>query len=58
VKDAVAAGTIAPERLAHYVRLQRELDHLAVRQNERQTAEARRKERVVHRAQRQHKPRA
>jgi ribosome biogenesis GTPase len=57
VKDAVTAGQIPAERLDHYVRLQRELDHLAVRQDERQSADAKKKDRVVHRAQRLHKPR-
>jgi ribosome biogenesis GTPase len=58
VKAAVAAGEIAPERLDNYVRLQRELDALAARQDERQMLEAKRRERVIHRAQRQHKPRS
>lgn len=57
VKIAVTEGRIAPERLENYRRLQRELDSLAVRQDERSTLDAKRKERVVHRAQRVHKPR-
>jgi ribosome biogenesis GTPase len=57
VKAAVAAGEIPAQRLDNYVRLQRELDHLAARQDERQTLETKRRDRVIHRAQRQHKPR-
>jgi hypothetical protein len=38
-------------------RLQREIDQLAARQDERQMLESKRRDRAVHRAQRQHKPR-
>jgi ribosome biogenesis GTPase len=57
VKAAVAAGDIPPERLANYLRLHRELDQLAARQDERLALDAKRRDRVIHRAQRQHKPR-
>jgi ribosome biogenesis GTPase len=57
VKAAVEAGTISRDRLENYLQLQRELDNLAVRQDERQLAEEKRKDRVIHRAQRLHKPR-
>jgi ribosome biogenesis GTPase len=58
VKAAVEAGEIPAERLANYVQLQRELDHLARRQDERTQLEAKRKERVFSRAQRQFKSRS
>jgi ribosome biogenesis GTPase len=57
VKAAVAEGRIKAERLENYRRLQRELDHLAVRQDERQALDAKRKERTLSRAQRAFKAR-
>lgn len=57
VKVAVEAGEIPRTRLENYQQLQRELDRLAARQDERQLAEDKRKDRVIHRAQRLHTPR-
>jgi ribosome biogenesis GTPase len=47
VRAAVDAGEVAPERLASYHRLLRELDQLEARQNELALAEQRRKLRIV-----------
>lgn len=57
VKAAVEAGEIPGSRLENYRQLQRELDHLAARQDQRQLAENKRRDRVIHRAQRLHMPR-
>lgn len=57
VKAAAAAGLVASTRLDHYLRLQRELKHLAVQQDLRAQADAKRKTKIVHRALRPHKPR-
>jgi ribosome biogenesis GTPase len=57
VKDAVEAGQLPRERLQNFSRLQREIDQLAARQDERLMLESKRRDRAVHRAQRQHKPR-
>jgi ribosome biogenesis GTPase len=58
VKNAVEAGVLPRERLQNFIRLQRELDQLAARQDERLTLESKRRDRLIHRAQRQHKPRS
>lgn len=57
VKAAADAGTLSPARLDHYRRLQKELEHLAVQQDRRAHAEQQRKTKIIHRAQRVHKPR-
>ena len=57
VRAAVEAGALARGRLAGYLRLRRELDHLARRQDELAQAEQKRKERAVHRRIRDLKPR-
>jgi len=57
VRAAVEAGALPRERLASYLRLRRELDHLARRQEELAQAEQTRKDRVIHRRIRDLKPR-
>jgi ribosome biogenesis GTPase len=57
VKAAVEAGEIPRQRLDNYIRLHRELRHLAARQDERAQLDQKRRERIISRAARQHKPR-
>lgn len=57
VKAAVEAGEIPRERLENYLRLQREVEHLAARQDARRALDEKQKTRAIHRAQRAHTPR-
>jgi ribosome biogenesis GTPase len=50
-------GTLGPGRLESYRKLQRELRHLALRQDERGQREEKRRWRAIHRAARKHRPR-
>jgi ribosome biogenesis GTPase len=54
VKDAVASGDLAAERLASYQALQQELQHLEAQQSERLRHEGRRRAKVMTRALRAH----
>jgi ribosome biogenesis GTPase len=58
VKAAVEVGEIPRERLENYRRLQRELEHLAARQDVRRALDEKQKTRAIHRAQRTHTSRA
>jgi ribosome biogenesis GTPase len=57
VREAVAAGTLAPERLASYHKLQRERRHLETRVDGRRRQEETRRVRSLHRLARRHRPR-
>jgi ribosome biogenesis GTPase len=57
VKAAVEAGEIPRERLENYLRLQREVEHLAARQDARRALDEKHKTRAIPRAQRAHTPR-
>jgi ribosome biogenesis GTPase / thiamine phosphate phosphatase len=57
VKAAVEDGRIAADRLANYLKIQRELEHLATRQDALAQQEQKRKLRVIHRQARKHTPR-
>jgi ribosome biogenesis GTPase / thiamine phosphate phosphatase len=57
VRDAVARGDLAAERLESYHRLQREGEALEARQDERLQADEKRKTRIGQRSVRLHKPR-
>jgi ribosome biogenesis GTPase / thiamine phosphate phosphatase len=50
VKEAVAEGRLPADRLESYLKLQRELDHLADRQDALALQENKRKNKVIHRA--------
>jgi ribosome biogenesis GTPase / thiamine phosphate phosphatase len=54
---AAAAGTLGPARLESYHKLQKELRHLALRQDERGQREQKEKWRAIHKAARKHRPR-
>ncbi len=57
VQAAVDEGRLAPGRLDNYRKLDEELAHLAEKQDERARLERKRRDRVIHRAARRHKPR-
>jgi len=57
VVSAVQAGTLAPERLQSYFKLQRELRHLALRQDDVGRRELKQRWRAIHKAARKHRPR-
>ena len=57
VVSAVAAGTLAADRLASYHKLQRELRHLALRQDDLGRLEEKQRWRAIHKAARNHRPR-
>lgn len=57
VRAAVEDGTLAAERLESFHKLQRELLHQTVKQDQRAQIEQKRKWRVIHKAARDHKPR-
>ena len=57
VTAAVAQGALAPARLASYHKLQRELRHLELRQDERGRSEQKQRWRAMHKAARKHRPR-
>lgn len=57
VKAAVDEGRLGADRLTNYLKIQRELDHLANRQDALAQQEEKRKLRVVHRRARKHMPR-
>jgi ribosome biogenesis GTPase len=57
VMAAAADGTLGPARLESYRKLQRELRHLALRQDERGQREQKQRWRVIHKAARKHRPR-
>ena len=57
VAAAAAAGTLDPARLESYHKLQRELRHLALRQDERGQREEKQRWRTIHKAARKHRPR-
>jgi ribosome biogenesis GTPase len=57
VAGAAAAGTLDPSRLESYRKLQRELRHLALRQDERGQREEKLRWRTIHKAARKHRPR-
>jgi ribosome biogenesis GTPase len=57
VTGAADAGTLSPARLESYRKLQRELRHLALRQDDRGRREEKEKWRAIHKAARKHRPR-
>ena len=57
VTAAAADGTLGPARLESYRKLQRELRHLALRQDERGQREQKQRWRAIHKAARKHRPR-
>lgn len=57
VRAAVANGSLAPERLESWRKLQGELRYLEVKQDQRAQLEQKRRWRVIHKAARDHKPR-
>ena len=57
VMAAAAAGTLGPARLESYRKLQRELRHLALRQDERGQREQKLRWKAIHKAARNHRPR-
>lgn len=57
VAAAAGDGTLGPERLQSYRKLQRELRHLALRQDERGQREEKQRWRAIHKAARKHRPR-
>lgn len=57
VAAAAAQGTLGPARLESYRKLQRELRHLGLRQDERGRREEKQKWRAIHKAARKHRPR-
>jgi ribosome biogenesis GTPase / thiamine phosphate phosphatase len=57
VLAADADGTLGPGRLQSYRKLQRELRHLALRQDERGQREEKQRWRAIHKAARKHRPR-
>ena len=58
VKAAVGEGRLDAGRLVNYLKIQRELEHLATRQDALALQEEKRKLRVVHRRARKHTPRS
>jgi ribosome biogenesis GTPase len=58
VARAVAAGELDADRLASWRKLQKELAHVAVLQDQRAQIEEKRRWRVIHKAARKHKPRS
>jgi ribosome biogenesis GTPase / thiamine phosphate phosphatase len=57
VARAVASGELDGERLASFRKLQKELKHVAVMQDQRAQIEEKRRWKVIHKAARRHKPR-
>jgi ribosome biogenesis GTPase len=57
VRAAAADGTLGPARLESYRKLQRELRHLALRQDERGQREQKQRWKAIHKAARHHRPR-
>ena len=57
VRAAIAEGRLPEQRLASYLKLQRELEALAIRQDRGREAEQRRKWRSIHKIARRHRPR-
>jgi ribosome biogenesis GTPase len=57
VMAAAADGTLGPARLESYRKLQRELRHLALRQDERGQREQKQRWKAIHKAARNHRPR-
>ncbi len=57
VTAAAASGALGPARLESYRKLQRELRHLALRQDERGRREEKERWRAIHKAARKHRPR-
>jgi len=57
VTAAAADGTLGPARLESYRKLQRELRHLALRQDERGQREQKQRWKAIHKAARHHRPR-
>jgi ribosome biogenesis GTPase len=57
VQAAVDEGRLAPGRLDNYRKLDEELAHLVEKQDGRARLERKRRDRVIHRAARRHKPR-
>jgi ribosome biogenesis GTPase len=57
VMAAAADGTLGPGRLESYRKLQRELRHLALRQDDRGQREQKQRWRAIHKAARKHRPR-
>jgi ribosome biogenesis GTPase len=56
VKDAVNAGHLAPDRLANYLKIQHELQHLATRQDALALQARKRQHRTIHKAVRKMPP--
>jgi ribosome biogenesis GTPase len=57
VRAAVASGALAPDRLESYHKLQRELRHLALKQDVSAEREQKLRWRAIHKAARKHRPR-
>ena len=57
VKRAVEEGRLGADRLGNYLKIQRELEHLATRQDALAQQEEKRQLRVIHRRARKHTPR-
>jgi ribosome biogenesis GTPase len=57
VLAAIRSGALADERLASYRKLQRELQHLALRQDDLGRRELKQRWRAIHKAARKHRPR-
>ena len=58
VKAAVEEGRLGADRLSNYLKIQRELEHLANRQDALAQQEQKRQLRVIHRSARKHTPRS
>jgi ribosome biogenesis GTPase len=56
VREAAADGRLAPERLESYLKLRREADHLAARQDQLAQLEQKRKWKIIHKSIRQITP--
>jgi ribosome biogenesis GTPase len=56
VRQAVTEGRLPADRLAHFLKLRREADHVAAKQNQLAQIETKRKWKVIHKAMRTIKP--
>ncbi len=56
VREAVAEGRLPAERFEHFLKLRREADHLATRQDQLARVEMKRKWKIIHKSMRNFKP--